>query len=294
MKEVEARYDAVERLQRLDAMRKSWLTLISLVKKEKIINEFHLAILSATLSLFTCACCAQSMTIADRVHKKLSQVNLDLLESLSSHWNDPACCPPPPPYNDGPLKNKLLYVVGVIEDDNGVTLELCSACSRNLSKGTIPKFALANRLYAGPVPEELWDLTTVAECMIVCARAKSWIVKLQEQVADTAAPTAQRGLKGHSIIYPQQPDQVANVLPPAIEETLAFTCVIFVGSSALTSAWLKEKAKPLAVQWDKVRKALQWLKVNNPLYKNIEISEGNLNLLPVDDVLPYHITCSSG
>ena len=34
-----------------------------------------------------------------------------------------------------------------------------------------------------------------------------------------------------------------------------------------------------------------WLKQNNPLYKDIQIDEDNLNALPVHDVLPYHVEC---
>ena len=288
-REVEAEYDAIERLQKLDDIRKSWPKLVPPMLKEKIIKDFRLATSSAALSSFTCVCCAQDTPIGERVRKVHSQVDLELLEGPTNHWNDPSFRPPPTPFDSGPLKNKLLDKHGVINNVSDFTLELCTACSRSLSRHTLPKFALANRLYVGPVPEELKDLTMVEESMIARARAKSWIVKLQELEANNAAPTAQRGLKGHSIIYPQQPDHVASVLPPAVDETLAYICVIFVGSSALTSTWLREKAKPLVVRREKVRNALKWLKANNPLYKNIEISEENLNSLPADDVLPYNI-----
>lgn len=32
-----------------------------------------------------------------------------------------------------------------------------------------------------------------------------------------------------------------------------------------------------------------WLKANNQLYNKIEIDDGNLQLLPEEDVLPYHV-----
>jgi hypothetical protein len=149
-------------------------------------------------------------------------------------------------------------------------------------------------MYVGPVPEELSNLTMIEECVIARARAKSWIVKLQEQDSDSASPASQRGLKGHTIIYPQQPDKLMDVLPPPVDETLSFICVIFVGSSKVTKEWLRERAKPLVVRREKVRRALVWLKCNNPLYKNIEISERNLGTLPEDDVLPYHIEHVAG
>jgi hypothetical protein len=70
--------------------------------------------------------------------------------------------------------------------------------------------------------------------------------------------------------------------------------VIFVGSSRLTNEWLREKAKPLVVRREHVRKALVWLKENNPLYKDLEISEQNLEALPLHDVLPYHVEHVAG
>jgi len=48
----------------------------------------------------------------------------------------------------------------------------------------MPKHTLADRLYLGPIPDELLDLTIVEECMI--ARGRTTLV----------SPTSQRGLKG--------------------------------------------------------------------------------------------------
>ena len=76
-------------------------------------------------------------------------------------------------------------------------------------------------------------------------------MKLQEQDSDLVSPTAQHGLKRHTIIYPQQPNKLAGVLPPAIGEALTFICVVFVGELALTKGWLQEKVKPLVVCHEK-------------------------------------------
>ena len=223
------------------------------------------------------------------MHRSHSNVDIELLRGPTCHWNDAGFKPPPAPFDDGPLAGKLLDTRGVTYSDGDITLELCSSCARGLQRQSLPKHALANRLYVGPVPVELQDLTMVEESMIARARAKSWIVKLQEQDPDTASPTVQRGLKGHTIIYPQKPDELATMLPPPVSETLTFICVIFAGSSRLTGEWLRNKAKPLLVRREKVRNALVWLKANNPLYKNIEISGENLGALPECDMLPYHV-----
>ena len=290
MREVEAESDVVTRLRKLEEIRKNWPKLIPMAFKEKIIRDFRAATSSMTLASFTCACCARELAVSERVCRQHTEVNLQLLDGPTSHWNDPAFRAPPTPFQDGPLQGKLVDAHGVSTGGDGeVVLELCHACSRSLHRNTLPKHALANKLYVGPIPEELSDLTMIEECMVARARAKSWIVKLQERDSDAASPTSQRGLRGHTIIYPQQPDRLAEVLPPPVGETLTFICVIFVGSSKLTNEWLREKAKPLVVRREKVRRALVWLKNNNPLYKDVEISEGNLRTLPADDVLPYHI-----
>ena len=234
----QAAADAMERLRKLDDVRRTWPKLIPPVFKEKIIQDFRAATSSEALSSFTCACCARETAVQDRVRKPHSEIDLALLEGPATHWNDPSFPPPPPHFQGGPLMGKLLDPRGVTAEDGKITLELCVACSRALHRKSLPKHALANRMYTGPVPQELGDLTMVEECMIARARAKSWIVKLQEGDSDAASPTAQRGLKGHTIIYPQQPDKLARVLPPTLGETLTFICIIFVGSSNLTKEWL--------------------------------------------------------
>ena len=288
--EGDAERSRVEQLQKLEEIRRNWPKLVPPQVKEKLIKDFRDATSSQALATFTCACCAREVLTKDRQKKAHTEVNIELLSSPPVHWNDDGTSAPPTPFTDGPLANKLLDVNGV-ESTDGLTyhLNLCTSCLKSLQRNVLPKHALANRLYVGPVPSALRDLTMVEECMIARARAKSWIVKLQETDAETSSPTSQRGLKGHTIIYPQDPGKLATVLPPPIEETLMFICVIFVGSSTLTKEWLRTKAKPLLVRREKVYNALVWLKEHNPLYKDIEIGLTNLDSLPVSDVLPYHI-----
>ncbi|KAJ7646901.1 hypothetical protein FB45DRAFT_674628, partial [Roridomyces roridus] len=125
--------------------------------------------------------------------------------------------------------------------------------------------------------------------MIAQCRSKNWIIKLKEENQNRELASAQRGMKGHVLIYPQKPSKIAEVLPPSIEEITAPICVLFVGSSPPTPKWLHEHAKPLAVNATRVRKALRWLKEHNPLYQDIQINEECLQQLEVDPVLPIPI-----
>ncbi|KAF8226030.1 hypothetical protein L208DRAFT_1304229, partial [Tricholoma matsutake] len=169
-------------------------------------------------------------------------------------------------------------------------LNLCFSCLKSIEKEKIPALALANRTFVGPLPPELNDLTPIEESMIALCRSKCWIVQLSEQDhSDLTSPHVQRGFHGNIIIYPQEPQQVATVLPPSIEEITSPICVIFVGSKPPSREWLRDKAKPLAVRGDKVRQALVWFKTHNLLYHGIEINYNVLNTLLTNDLLPFHI-----
>ncbi|KAJ7653749.1 hypothetical protein B0H17DRAFT_957348 [Mycena rosella] len=108
--------------------------------------------------------------------------------------------------------------------------------------------------------------------MIALCQSKCWIIQLKENQVLVLQST-QHGIKGHIIIYPQRPSEVAHILPLSVEDITAPVCVLFVGSAAPNPEWLHEHAKPLAVNAARVRHALQWLKQHNPLYRDITINE---------------------
>lgn len=182
-------------------------------------------------------------------------------------------------------------LTGLVQTENqeNMSINLCRTCLSSLNGGKTPPLALANHTYLGDVPEELKDLTVVEEAMIARCRSKCWVVQLKEDNQDLALPHAQRGMKGHIIVYPQQPSKVADVLPPSMKEMSTPICVIFVGSSAPSPKWLREKARPLAVCREKVRAALLWLKEHNQHYQDIKIDHDTLNSMNEHEILPVHV-----
>jgi hypothetical protein len=74
-----------------------------------------------------------------------------------------------------------------------------------------------------------------------------------------------------------------------VDEITSPVCVLFVVSSPPTPEWLRDHAKPLAVNAGRVRAALQWLKIHNHLYKDIQINEECLRQLNENPVLPFSI-----
>ncbi|KAJ6552631.1 hypothetical protein DFH09DRAFT_835333, partial [Mycena vulgaris] len=125
--------------------------------------------------------------------------------------------------------------------------------------------------------------------MIARCCSKCCILQLKEENQDLVLQSTQRGIKGHIIVYPQQPSKLADILPPSIEEITAPICVLFVGSSPPSLEWLREHAKPLAVNAAQVRNALRWLKEHNPLYMDITINEDCLQHLEINPVLPLNV-----
>ncbi|KAI0717172.1 hypothetical protein C8Q76DRAFT_616571, partial [Earliella scabrosa] len=175
-----------------------------------------------------------------------------------------------------------------------MSVSVCSECSRCWKRGKTPPLSYANGTYLGDVPEALRDLTFIEESIIAQTRAKCWIVHLREEKDSEDAPVTahhQRGFKGHIIVYPQRPENLTKLLPASLDEILTPICVIFVGSSRPTNKWLKEKARPLAVRRERILRALQWLKANNPFYADVDINYAALEQLPEDDVLPYEVQC---
>ena len=74
----------------------------------------------------------------------------------------------------------------------------------------------------------------------------------------------------------------AKRLPRTPADVNDFLSVIFIGMRSQ----LKNAMTPLIIRKSKVCRFLYWLKVNNILYKDIEIDESNLNLYPDTGILP--------
>ncbi|KAJ7802457.1 hypothetical protein B0H13DRAFT_1574298, partial [Mycena leptocephala] len=162
---------------------------------------------------------------------------------------------PPMPFDEGPLRDILVDRDGVSfpTDGSPPSLSLYKSCHSALKTKKLPALALANKTFLGSVPSGLRNLTIIEEAMIARCRSKCWIIKLEEENQDLELQNTQRGNHGHLIIYPQQPSKIADILPPAVEEITEPIFVLFVGSSRRTPEWLRDHAKPLAVNGEALR-----------------------------------------
>lgn len=134
----------------------------------------------------------------------------------------------------------------VVEEGKLVGLRVCSICAPAVQAGKRPALSTANRMYLRLVPTELQDLTFIEEVVIARCRAKACIIQLREDGSGLA--NKQRGMKGHIIIYPQQPERLVSMLPCSVGETITPICILFVGSHPPSREWLWEHVKPLIVR----------------------------------------------
>ncbi|KZV90031.1 hypothetical protein EXIGLDRAFT_617488, partial [Exidia glandulosa HHB12029] len=83
-----------------------------------------------------------------------------------------------------------------------------------------------------------------------------------------------RKLSGNLICYPNPYPALYDVLPPHRDELDDMLAIVFTGTARPTDE--DRKRVPFAVRRNKVRAALEWLKLNNRLYADITISNANI------------------
>ena len=134
-------------------------------------------------------------------------------------------------------------------------------------------------MWLGGVPAELQGLTISEEKLISLYRHNSCMIKLHSPFHSTT--TAQAALRGNCITFLQNIPNIANSLPLTLDDLCDTLKVIFVGANPPGRIHLR---KVLTVRKRKVAEALQWLKKNNVLYRDVEINLKNIAELPDDDV----------
>lgn len=197
------------------------------------------------------------------------------------------------------VKGMLLYTSAITLDDQGnpSTGTICQECLKSLSEDEMPKFSLANNLWLGDIPLQLSRLTLPERILVARYYPAAYIVKLypkQQGATSWDEKQLHRGLRRNVSTYRLDPQQVATVIcgtstsemPPPAKILSATVGVTFVGPKGLN---IKSMPAMFRVRRSAVREALQWLKANNPIYADIEISEARLQELP-EDGIPDEIT----
>jgi len=169
------------------------------------------------------------------------------------------------------------------------TVYLCNECQNQLKKNVRPRLSLSNSMWIGDIPRELQGLTLPERLLLAKYFPTAYIIKLFPKQKNASAwdhSQMHSALKGNVSTYRLDPRQVARMVdgrlfPPPAKILAATIGITFVGPKGL-----REPTMPamFRVRRWRVREALLWLKANNPLYTDIEISEERLSELPEDGV----------
>ncbi|KAF8952606.1 hypothetical protein BDZ97DRAFT_1768290 [Flammula alnicola] len=155
------------------------------------------------------------------------------------------------------------------------------------------KTQLSQQYVDRDIPNELNNLTLPERMLIAMYYPAAYIVKLFPKHQGSHGwdrSQMHNGLKGNVATYRLDPSLVASMIdgsifPPPVTILSATIGITFVGPKSIP-----EKSMPsmFRVRRRRVHAALLWLKDNNPLYQNIEISQERLGQLP-ENAVPEEI-----
>ena len=176
-------------------------------------------------------------------------------------------------------------------------MHLCHECRNQLKAGVRPRLSLSNGMWIGEVPRQLQNLTLPERLLLSKYFPSAYIIKLFPKHKN--ASTWDRGqmhsaLRGNVSTYRLDTRQVAGMIdgtifPPPSKILSAIIGIAFVGPKGLRESTMPAMFR--VRRW-RVREALKWLKANNPLYSDIEVSETRLSELP-EDGIPDELTMTA-
>ena len=232
-----------------------------------------------------CAVCAGRFFTKDVQHIRVDDlVQKNLLE-------------PSVPHDAHALTHGILLYQSprsLFTDDAGhPTANVCSSCVGDLRRGKTPSLSLANNMWIGDVPLELRILTLPEKILIARYFPAAYIVKLypkKKGARSWSSSGMHSGVRGNVSTYRLNTNDITHMTDTQIMPPLPAILAATVGVTFVGPKNLPKKTMPgfLRVNRNRVQNALQWLKENNPIYRDIVISTDHLNDLPVDGV-PHEI-----
>jgi len=147
---------------------------------------------------------------------------------------------------------------------------ICDDCWKHLWNGHVPQNTLANGLWIGMVPDELSSLKFMERLLIACMRINSCFI----QVAESGL----RKMTSHVIAFESPVPKVYHRLPPPVEDLEEILAILFTGPYLPMDKDYQHT--PLLVRHSYVARALEWLKLNNIYYADLEIDYDELAKYP--------------
>ena len=144
-------------------------------------------------------------------------------------------------------------------------------------------------MWVGGIPRELQNLTLPERLLLSKYYPSAYIVKLfpkQKNASTWDRSQMHSGMKGNVSTYRLDPRQIAHLIdgtmfPPPAKILSATIGITFVGPKGIRESMMPAMFR--VRRW-RVQEGLVWLKGNNPLYADIEVSEDRLSELPNDGI----------
>lgn len=161
------------------------------------------------------------------------------------------------------------------------TMHLCQDCIGPLKSNKMPRFALANNLFRGSLPDEFRDLTWIEEMVCSVYRNTAHVSRIYQ----SSDPLQPRVFHGNTCAHEMNVASTASVLPRTPDDVNGMLSVVFIGPGRYKKDCLYNM---FHVRKNKVWRFLHWLKYDacNPLYADIVLDPIAASLLPDDGVLP--------
>lgn len=233
----------------------------SLDKKASIIDRFCRTFDVEAVEETGCAVSGQLILVTETVPLACCK-NLDLLAS-SEDTTCKTCM-----RSSDPISSLAGPVLA-----NGCK-SVCADCELWLKSSRIPLFLLTNYLWLGDVPLELQGLTYAEKTLVVRVRHNKCVIRVQSGAHKMAA---------NAISFANPMPDVYDMLPPPLAELDSILVLIFTGPCHLEEKELRRT--PMLVRRNKVKMALEWLKLNHQSYADLNIPYGNLEEYPDSDAL---------
>ena len=224
---------------------------------QKIITEFCASSSPSELDESGCAVCG-------RLYPLKQLTRLKAIKNLLSVLDTP-----------GVTRIERLTSVQPIREFKGPVLDykcnqVCDDCRQQLRKGKVPRYALANGLWLGSVPQELSCLSFVERLLIARVRINSCFV--------CVASSGLRKMASHVIAFETPMPNIYQCLPPPMEDLDEVLAVLFTGPCKPTEK--EYQRTPLLVRRKQVACALEWLKLNHTDYVDLDIAYDELARYP--------------
>ena len=253
-----------------------FLTTTSQSTLDGIISHFINATNNDTLKIVVCGSCAREISADDS--EEILLENIPNRHHLIPHKPHPA----------HELVNGLLLHPSALGAAKK-TMDLCNGCRNHLKKNLRPSLSLSNGMWVGGIPRELQNLTLPERLLLSKYYPSAYIVKLfpkQKNASTWDRSQMHSGMKGNVSTYRLDPRQIAHLIdgtmfPPPAKILSATIGITFVGPKGIRESMMPAMFR--VRRW-RVREGLVWLKGNNPLYADIEVSEDRLSELPNDGI----------